>query len=241
MGVSMAVPQTSPSPCAAWPSPRLKRAPGTCTGSQSRVPAVRWRVSMLPPASVGGMVLRGSPGEASPSTPQKGARGMRTPGRNSPAAVCQPGDAQGRIRELVGQQAEARDAGRPAPVGRLELQQLDLQRVARLRAFHDRPVHRPGRPARSPASGCLPPWTLRSAGRTRHPGRRTRRCCRGHAQDRRDRGVPAQVVGLSSDVGCHLVSLLVSVDQGWCGQSSQQRLARPSPRRTKGGVRSQGS
>ena len=39
-----------------------------------------------------------------------------------------------RIREVVGQEAEARDRRGPAPVGGLELEQVDLERVARLRA-----------------------------------------------------------------------------------------------------------
>ena len=85
IGVSIAVPQTSPSPWAACPSPRLNNAPGTCTGSHRTDPAVRWRVSMLPPVTSGGIVLRASPAGATPSSPQNGASGMRIPGRNSAA------------------------------------------------------------------------------------------------------------------------------------------------------------
>ena len=39
-----------------------------------------------------------------------------------------------RVGELVGQQPEARDGGRPAPVGRLQVDDVDLERVARFRA-----------------------------------------------------------------------------------------------------------
>src|SRR4029079_12711379 len=47
----------------------------------------------------------------------------------------------GRIRELVGEQPEARDRRRPAPVGRLEGEQVALERVAGLRAVdRDGPV-----------------------------------------------------------------------------------------------------
>ena len=59
IGVSIAVPQTSPSPWAAWPSPIDSRAPSWKTGRNSVAPAVRWRVSMLPPWRSGGIVERG--------------------------------------------------------------------------------------------------------------------------------------------------------------------------------------
>ena len=50
-------------------------------------------------------------------------------------------DLVGRIRELVREQPETRDRRRPAPVGRLEVEQLDLERVAGLRAVdRDGPV-----------------------------------------------------------------------------------------------------
>ena len=47
--VSIAVPHTSPSPWAAWPSPSENSAPGAETGRKTFVPAVRCFVSMLPP------------------------------------------------------------------------------------------------------------------------------------------------------------------------------------------------
>ena len=39
------------------------------------------------------------------------------------------------VGEVVGQQAEAGDRGGPAPVGRREVEQVDLERVARLGAL----------------------------------------------------------------------------------------------------------
>ena len=41
IGVSMAVPHTSPSPCTPWPSPIDSRAPSWNTGRNSVEPAVR--------------------------------------------------------------------------------------------------------------------------------------------------------------------------------------------------------
>ena len=52
----------------------------------------------------------------------------------------QGGDLVERVRELVGQQAEAGDRGRPAPVRGLEGEQLDLDRPGSARALHR---HRP--------------------------------------------------------------------------------------------------
>ena len=43
-------------------------------------------------------------------------------------------DPERRIRELVGEEAEPRDARGPAPGGRLELEQVHLERVTGLRA-----------------------------------------------------------------------------------------------------------
>lgn len=49
---------------------------------------------------------------------------------------------QRRLRVLVREEPEARDHGRPAPVGRLDREHVDLQRVARLRALdEDGPAH----------------------------------------------------------------------------------------------------
>jgi hypothetical protein len=54
---SMAVPATSPSPWAAWPSPMLSSAPGTATGRYRTEPPTSSLQSMLPPPTArGGMV-----------------------------------------------------------------------------------------------------------------------------------------------------------------------------------------
>jgi hypothetical protein len=56
--------------------------------------------------------------------------------------VGEAGDPQLRLGEVVGEQAEAGDARRPAPVARLEAEQFDLERIARLGAFDaDRASH----------------------------------------------------------------------------------------------------
>lgn len=52
--VSIAVPQTSPSPWAAWVSPSENSAPSTPTGRYSVVPGPRYLTSMLPPQRDGG-------------------------------------------------------------------------------------------------------------------------------------------------------------------------------------------
>lgn len=83
--VSIAVPQTSPSPldqlyctvkgvpCAAWPSPSENRAPLTSTGRKSLLPTVLCLLSRLPPVLYGGMVLK-PPGRprARPASPVNG-------------------------------------------------------------------------------------------------------------------------------------------------------------------------
>ena len=78
MGLSMAVPHTSPSPWAAWVSPTENSAPGTSTGRNSSVPAAMSRVSMLPPTLRGGMTEcdPGSAG-ATPMVPVNGFNGTR--------------------------------------------------------------------------------------------------------------------------------------------------------------------
>ena len=55
---SMAVPQTSPSPCAKCRSPTEKSAPLTWTGRLMRDPATSCLMSRLPPISRGGIVRR---------------------------------------------------------------------------------------------------------------------------------------------------------------------------------------
>ena len=65
------------------------------------------------------------------------------PGRNSARSAGRrhARDPVGRIREVVGEQPEARDRRGPAPVGGLELEQVDLERVAGLGAVdRDRAV-----------------------------------------------------------------------------------------------------
>ena len=79
--ISIPVPLTSPSPCAAWASPTESSAPGASTGNRSVAPSVRCRRSRLPPLRRGGIVecCPGSSG-ATPITPQNGASGTRMPG-----------------------------------------------------------------------------------------------------------------------------------------------------------------
>ena len=81
MRLSMAVPQTSPSPCAAWVSPIENSAPGTSTGRYSTVPADRARMSRWPPTRRGGTTewWPGSAG-ATPTVPAKGFSGTRARG-----------------------------------------------------------------------------------------------------------------------------------------------------------------
>ena len=55
IGASSPVTQTSPSPCTPCASPVENSAPGTCTGRNSVVPWLSWRVSMLPPNVPGGI------------------------------------------------------------------------------------------------------------------------------------------------------------------------------------------
>ena len=106
------------------------------------VPAVRWRVSTLPPPSCGGngMKVPSRSGQL-PMVPQNGhdrdldARHERR--RRAPAQVEGAHEAVG---ELLGQQAELGQDRAPAPLAGLEREDLDRERVARLRAFD---AHRP--------------------------------------------------------------------------------------------------
>jgi hypothetical protein len=74
IAVSMAVPQTSPSPCAEWVSPTENSAPSTPTGRYRVVPTRRCLVSILPPQREGGTIERG-PGStgATPIVPGNGS------------------------------------------------------------------------------------------------------------------------------------------------------------------------
>ena len=75
MGHSMAVWQTSPSPCAACPSPTENRAPGISIGKNNELPGTSSLQSMLPPERRGGWV-EWRPGSSGgiPMTPMKGRR-----------------------------------------------------------------------------------------------------------------------------------------------------------------------
>ena len=61
MAASTAVPQTSPSPWRACPSPIESIPPGTLTGKYAVTPARISGVSMLPPCAAGVMLIRTSP------------------------------------------------------------------------------------------------------------------------------------------------------------------------------------
>ena len=77
IGASTAVPDTSPSPCAACVSPIENKAPSTKTGKYTVVPAVMWRLSMFPPFALGGIVTNiESVAGATPITPGNGRRGI---------------------------------------------------------------------------------------------------------------------------------------------------------------------
>ena len=57
-------------------------------------------------------------------------------------SFAKAGNAQRRFREVIGQQPEAGNAGGPAPIRRAEVEQLDLEAVARLCALDaDGPIH----------------------------------------------------------------------------------------------------
>src|SRR5204863_9920381 len=72
--VSIPVPFTSPSPCAEWQSPQENSVPGTRTGKNALEPGVRWRISILPAFSRGGMVLNRPVSRGpTPITPQNGS------------------------------------------------------------------------------------------------------------------------------------------------------------------------
>src|SRR6516165_5357 len=70
--ISIAVPHTSPSPCAKWMSPVHSPAPSTSTGNMIVVPTCIAFTSMLPPFSRGGIVRSPSAAQGAPS-PNKAA------------------------------------------------------------------------------------------------------------------------------------------------------------------------
>src|ERR1700679_882649 len=78
IGDSMAVPQTSPSPCATCGSPIEYSAPFTLIGRDRSPPPPRSRISIFPPVAYGGMVLKApASAGATPVVPQKGFTGTR--------------------------------------------------------------------------------------------------------------------------------------------------------------------
>ena len=108
------------------------------------MPAVSCLMSMLPPFFRGGIVLC-PPGRSSavPITPGKGSmRHREALAGPRVGAVGQIPDLQEGLREIrLGQQAAAGPDRGPAEVGRLHLEDLHHQRVARARAAHP---YRPG-------------------------------------------------------------------------------------------------
>ena len=89
---------------------------------------------MLPPFSVGGMVLRAGPLGATPQLAAERGRRDAHARQELGMTVTDARDAQRRIREVVGEKAEAGDRGRPPPIRGGHLEQLDLERVTRSRA-----------------------------------------------------------------------------------------------------------
>ena len=159
---------------------------------------------MLPPCRSGGIVERGPVSGATPTSPQNGTTGRRMPGRNSARS---PARGTGVIRrygigEVVGEQPEARDARRPAPVGRLELEEVDLERVAGLGAVdRDRAVDLVDA-VEVEASEVL---DRRSRRQLAAAGVEQVELDDGAAVDgldRRDRRVPREVEAIARDVEC---------------------------------------
>ena len=88
--VSSAVPQHSPSPCAAWPSPTYSCAPGTLTGRYTVEPAVSSLQSRLPPYSFRGGMDPCRPSSAAgavPRMPKKSQIELAAPPRPAHAAL----------------------------------------------------------------------------------------------------------------------------------------------------------
>src|SRR6185437_4766343 len=112
----------------------------------------------------------------------------------------QPPDFQGRFGELFGQQAKPRNDRRPAPISRLQIQQIDLEGIARLGPFYkDRPVHLIDAAEVQRLDGVQ-----RGVGHDL-PTRRLQQIefdyiPRLHAIDRRDRVIPGQVPLVAGDM-----------------------------------------
>jgi hypothetical protein len=116
------------------------------------------------------------------------------------AHAGQTRDAQRGIREVVGQEAEARDARRPAPVRRHEVDQLDLEGIAWFGALDgDRPVDLVD------AIEIEPGEVLQRRGRGQLPAARVEavegdRAARRHRRERGDRRVPGEVELVAGDM-----------------------------------------
>ena len=106
---------------------------------------------------------------------------------------------QGRLLELVRQQAEARDVGGPAPAAVFKAEERDAQRIARLGAIDldrtergiDAPEIQPRQIGRFPVRRDL------AAGRIQ--ARELQHIARGRLGDRRERVVPADMMLVAVD------------------------------------------
>jgi hypothetical protein len=109
---------------------------GHLDGQVERVPRVSWRVSMFPPkAPRRHDRLRAGAGGADAHRAHEGLdRDLDVLAEVDEVAVGQVEDPQVGIGEVVGQQPEPGQDGRPAPALRVEVEDLDRERVARLGA-----------------------------------------------------------------------------------------------------------
>ena len=133
--VSMAVVQTSPSPCAPWPSPHENSAPGTSTGRYSDVPGAQFLV-----VEVAAMGARLDRADAAPVRWRRHAhhaeermqRQVQAPGQPGHHAFGVERDVQVPVAvELVGQRAGQRPDHVVAPVlPQLHVDDAHLQHVA---------------------------------------------------------------------------------------------------------------
>ena len=164
------------------------------------VPAVRCRVSTLPPPSWGGNGMNGALaiGAVAHGAAERHDRDLDAGHERRRRAAAQVERAHEAVGEVLGQQAELGQDRAPAPLARLQREDLDRERVAGLRALDvnrprevvervevERAVPRSVAPSctwRSPAmsrSKCtMSPGGWRAPARGRDPrrgGRRTRR------------------------------------------------------------------
>ena len=98
------------------------------------VPAVRCRVSTLPPPSCGGngMKVPSRSGQLPDGAAERHDRDLDAGHERRRRAPAQVERAHEAVGELVGQQAELGQDRAPAPLARLEREDLDRERVARL-------------------------------------------------------------------------------------------------------------